>query len=132
MPAIIVKNYNHVNKAFANWDTKEGVLVKNKDHYDRLMKQNNMISYEESMERNKNNGKKPYVISKKALDIIKTVKNSADKHGKLKLSDRTIDAMVKMGAMGKKIPDYMKISGLNSEKGGFSLTEEQKKVYDEE
>lgn len=114
---IIVKNYSHINKAFPNWDTPHGKLVKNKDHYDRLMKENNMITYEESVERSKNNGNKPYVTSQKAWDIIKSAKNSKDKNGNVKLSDRTIDAMKSIGAIGKKIPDYMKLPSAYQPKG---------------
>lgn len=116
---IIIKSYNHLNKAFPNWDTKEGVHVKSKDHYDRLIKENNMISYEESIDRSKNNGNKPYVTSDKAWAIIKAAKNCTDKNGKIKgLGDRTIKAMKEIGAIGKTIPEYMKLPS-NYNKGGF-------------
>lgn len=128
MPAIIVKNYEHFNKAFGNWNTPKGVHVKNKDHYDRLMKENNMISYEESVEKSKNNGNKPYVTSDKAWDIIKAAKNSKNKKCQVKLSDRTLDAMREIGAIDKKIPDYMKIPTNNSS-GGFYCDDKPKKEY---
>ncbi len=117
---IIVKHYNHLNKAFPKWDTPQGTLVKSKDHYDRLMKENNMITYEESVERSKNNGNKPYVTSDKAWAIIKAAKNSADKKGNIKgLGDKTIEAMKSIGAIDKKIPAYMKIPERYMKQGGF-------------
>lgn len=109
---IIVKNYSHYNSAL-------GTYVKSKDHYDTLMKKGNYIPYEQSIDENKNNGNKPYITSKKALEIIKAAKCSKDKEGNVRLSDRTIDAMVSIGAMGKKIPEYMKLPS-NYTKGGFA------------
>lgn len=110
MPNIIIKNYEHVNKAFGNWDTPEGKYVRNKDHYDRLMKEGNYITYEEGVERSKDNGNKPYILSKKGWDIIKAAKNSKDKKGKVNLSDKTIDAMIEIGAIKKqKVPSYMQL-----------------------
>lgn len=103
MPSIIIKNYEHYNRAL-------GCHVKNKDHYDRLMKEGNYISYEESIERSKDNGKKPYNLSEKGWDIIKAAKNSKDKNGRVKLSDRTIDAMKEIGAIKtQKVPSYMQL-----------------------
>lgn len=114
MPNIIIKNYEHYNRAL-------DAHVKNKDHYDRLMKQGNFITYEESVERSKNNGKKPYVTSDKAWAIIKAAKNCADKNGKISgLGDKTIDAMKEIGAIGKKIPDYMKLPSAYQKTGGFN------------
>lgn len=110
MPNIIIKNYEHINKSFGNWDTPNGKHVRNKDHYDRLMKEGGFISYEQSLEINKNSKLKDYTLSKKGWDIIKSAKNSKDKKGKVNLSDRTIDAMIEMGAIKKqKVPSYMQL-----------------------
>lgn len=124
-------NYNHINKAFGNWDTPEGKLVKNKDHYDRLMKENNMISYEESVDREKNKKQKEYVPSQKAKDILKAAKSGMDKKGNITLSDNTIEAMKSIGAY-QKVPDYMKVPrNLIVVSGGFNLSKEQKEVCKE-
>ncbi len=125
---IIVKNYEHLNKAFGNWDTPQGVYVKNKDHYDRLMKEGGYTSYDESRSQDKGFKGKPYVTSQKALDIIKAAKNSKDKKGRVNLSDRTIDAMREIGAIDKKIPDYMKMPS-NTKSGGFYSDDKPKKEY---
>lgn len=110
---IIVKKYEHFNRAL---DTH----VRSKDHYDKLMKQGNYISYEENQERTKNNGNKNYILSEKGWDIIKSAKNSKDSKGRVKLSDRTIDAMKEIGAIDKKVPEYMKLPSAYTGKGGFS------------
>ncbi len=117
---IIVKNYNHINKAFGNWDTPEGKLVKSKDHYDRLMKEGGYVVAEEGIDRNKNRDGKAYKLSKEAWEIIKTAKNHVGKNGKIgHLPGRTIEAMKKMGAINKNIPNYMKLPTAYTNKGGF-------------
>lgn len=120
MVQIIVKNYEHYNKSFGNWDTPHGVHVKNKDHYDRLMKEGNYVTHEEGQEQNKGMGEKPYTLSKKGWEIIKAAKNSKDKKGNVKLSDRTIDAMKSIGVGMQKVPSYMQLPSAYSGKGGFS------------
>lgn len=110
---IIVKKYEHYNRAL-------GTHVKSKDHYDRLMKQGNYVSYEENQGKVKDNGNKPYVLSQKGWDIINAAKRRKDKNGKVKLSDQTIDAMKEIGAIGKKVPSYMQLPSAYSGKGGFS------------
>ena len=115
---IIVKNYAHVNKSFSNWDTPNGRIVRSKDHYERLCEEQGMISYEESIERSKDNGKKPYILTEKAKAIIQAAKNSKDSRGTVKLSDKTIDAMRSIGAINKNIPSYMQLPTAYN-KGGF-------------
>lgn len=118
MQIIVKQSYSHINKSFGDWDTPQGKLVKNKDHYDRLMKENGMISYEESMARSKPKDK-PYELSKKGWDIINAARNSKDKNGNVKLSDKTIDAMKEIGAIGKSGSKNFDTSKLNPNKGGF-------------
>lgn len=108
MTAIIVKNYTHFNRSLPNWDTPKGVYVKSKDHYDRLCKEAGMISYDKSKEINKKKSKE-YVLSDKAHSIMESARATKDSKGRVKLGDRTIDAMVKIGAIGKKIPSYMEL-----------------------
>lgn len=119
MPAIIVNNYAHINRSLPNWDSPYGKIVKSKDHYDRLMKENGMISYEKAQEIASGPKTKDYILSKNAKAIIEQARNSKDRRGNVKLSDKTVTAMVKMGAIGKKIPNYMKLpAGYTT--GGFS------------
>lgn len=60
--------------------------------------------------------RKDYKLSEKAQAIIQSVSATKDKKGNIKLSDRAVDAMREIGAIGKKVPDYMKPP---SGKGGF-------------
>lgn len=117
---IIVKNYAHHNTSFKNWDTPKGVWVKSKDHYDRLMKEQGMVSYEKAQEiadKSRKSKIKDYKVSKETMAIIEHAKNSKDKHGNVKLSDRAIDILVKKKIIGKKIPDYMKLPACYDKKG---------------
>ncbi len=112
MEIIIKQSYNHFNKAL-------GVHVKNKDHYDRLMKEGNYCSYEQSIENGNNSGKKPYILSKEAENIIREAKLKRDSKGKVKLDGKFGEKLVKIGAINKKIPDYMKLPSAYTQ-GGFT------------
>jgi hypothetical protein len=118
MVGIIVKNYAHFNTALPNWNTPKGVYVKSKDHYDRLCKESGMVSYDKAKQQASKPTRKEYVLSGSAKEIIEAAKRSKDKKGNVKLSDRTIDAMVKLGAINKKIPSHVNIP--SKTKGGFA------------
>lgn len=114
---IIVKKYEHINSALPNWNTPRGVYVKNKDHYDRLCKEAGMVAVEDAGEVSQ--GKlKGYELSAKAKSIISAAQ-AGSRNGKVKLSDKTIDAMKSIGALGKKVPSYMKLPACY-DKGGFT------------
>mgnify|MGYP003349363528 CR=1 FL=1 len=53
MPNIIVKKYEHINRALPNWDTPTGKYIKDKDHYDYEMKKAGMVSYDEAKKKEK-------------------------------------------------------------------------------
>lgn len=120
MNIIVKQSYNHINSSFPSWDTPKGRYVKNKDHYDRLMKENGMVSFEEAEYLASQKKAKDYKVSKTSMDIIQSVKNGADRHGNVKLGDRAIKALIDKKAIGKKIPDYMKLPAAYQNKGGFS------------
>lgn len=112
---IIVKNYEHYNKAFPVWDTPKGKYIKSRDHYEQTLKEQNMVPEEKRKLRNCD--PKPYIPSKKALEIMASARNSKEKNGKVRLSDRTIDALQGIGAINKKIPEYMNVP--DQPKAGF-------------
>lgn len=116
---IIIKKWEHVNRSFSNWDTPNGVHVKSKDHYDRLMKESGAISYEKAQELVKNKKMKEYKISDESLEIIKSAKSHADKNGNVKLSDSAIKALIDRKAIGRKIPSYMKLPSKYTGQGGL-------------
>ena len=119
MPAIIIRNYEHINKSFGNWDKPNGKYIKNKDHYDRTMKEQGMVSYETMQQRAESNRKKErsYVPSDKALGIVRHAIERADKKGNVKLDGRAIEALKEMKAKSAKLPNYLKNS--NGKQGGF-------------
>lgn len=119
---IIVKNYAHVNKSFSGWDTPHGKVIRGREHYERTMKEQGMVSFEEAKELAEKGAAskvKPYNVSKESLDIIRLAKLIADKKGNVKLGDRAIDALINKKAIGKKIPEYMKLPSVYN-KGGFA------------
>ena len=119
MPAIIVKNYAHINRSLPNWDTPNGRIVKSKDHYDRLMKENNMVSYEIMQQQAESKKLKEYKLTEQSKAIIRDVKLSADSRGNVKLGDRAVKALINKGVIGKKIPSYMKLPSYY-DKSGFN------------
>jgi hypothetical protein len=128
MVGIIVKSYAHVNKALPNWDTPHGKVIRSKDHYDYEMKKAGMVSYEQAQQMATGPKLKDYKLSKDAQAIIESARASADSKGNVKLSDKTVAAMIKKGAIGKKIPSYM---GTSTEYAtGFSLSKEQQAIVD--
>lgn len=97
--------------------------IKNKDHYDRVCKEGGYVSDEkahEMAEIGRREKIKPYKISETSKAIIEHAKNSKTKDGKIKLSDRAVDALIKSKAIGKVIPDYMKLPAAYNKSGGFS------------
>ncbi len=99
---IIVKSWAHYNSAL-------GTYVKSKDHYDSLMKKGGYVTQEEQNDRCKNNGNKPFILSKDAEDVIKAAKSKRDSKGRVKLDGKLGDKLVSMGAINKNIPSYMQL-----------------------
>lgn len=123
MEIIVKQSYAHINRSLSGWDTPQGRIVKNRDHYDRLCKEQGMVSFEKAEEMANASRKskiKPYEISKDALDIIKCAKNSADSKGNVKLGGKMVQAMIDKKIIGKKVPDYMKLPAHYNGKGGFT------------
>lgn len=109
---IIVKNYAGYNHAM-------GKNIKSRDHYDYEMKKGGYVDYDKAKEQAAAydaKSRKEYKPSAKALEILRTVKDSADKKGNVKLSDRTIDAMKSIGALKGVSRDTSKMS---IKKGGL-------------
>lgn len=115
MQIIVKQSYNHYN-------TSLGMQIRNKDHYDRVCKEQGMVSYEKAAELAEQGKKariKNYKISRESEDLIKYANSIKDKKGNLKLGDVAISKLIEKKAIGKKIPDYMKLPAAYSGKGGF-------------
>lgn len=116
MQIIVKQSYAHYNRSL-------GMQIKDKDHYDRVCKEGNWVSYEQAQEiadKSRKDKVKEYKISDESLAIINAARQRADKKGNLKLADSAIDALIKKKAIGKVVPDYMKLPSVYSNKGGFS------------
>lgn len=107
---IIVKKYSHYNRAM-------GMFISSKHQYDNECAKRHLIPSDEAhaiAQSAREKAHKPYdTISSKAWDIIKAAKNSKNKKGKVKLSDRTIDAMIEIGVnfYNKNIPKHYQPEG---------------------
>lgn len=114
MQIIVKQSYNHYNRSL-------GMQIKNKDHYDRVLKEGNWVSDErahELAEQGKKEKIKDYKVSDQSLAIINAARQTADSKGNVKLGDRAIDALIAKKAIGKKIPSYMQLPSAY-DKGGF-------------
>ncbi len=116
MQIIVKQSYNHYNRSL-------GMQIKNKEHYDRVCKEGGWVSYEQAQEmaeKGRAEKIKPYKISRESEEIIKYAEQIKDKKGNVKLGDRAIKALIDKKAIGKAIPDYMKLPSAYDSKGGFT------------
>ncbi len=116
MQIIVKQNYNHYNRTL-------GMQIRNKEHYDRVCKEKEMVSLEEAhelAEKGRKDKIKDYKISKESEEIIKYANQIKDKKGNLKLGDVAINKLIEKNAIGKVIPEYMKLPSAYQPKGGFS------------
>jgi hypothetical protein len=114
MEVIVKQSYSHYNRSL-------GMQIKNKDHYDRVCKEGNWVSYEQAQEiasKARQEKIKPYKISEESMSIIQHANNSKKKDGTIKLSDRAIDKLIERKAIGRHIPSYMELP-THYNKGGF-------------
>lgn len=111
MTAIIVKNYEHTNRALPNWDTKKGRYIGSKKQYTEECKKAGLVPYAESSET-----KSTLKPSAETIVFLNSVKNRTDSKGNVKLSGSQINYMIKIGAI--KDRDKMKYP-TDYKKGGF-------------
>jgi hypothetical protein len=109
---IIVKNYEHYNKAL-------GKYITSKRQYDNEMAKQGMVSFEKGdaiAKKAQTNGHKPYILTDKAKQVINCAKLSADRKGNVKLSDKLVEGMKEVGVnlVNRNIPDHYRL-----DMGGF-------------
>jgi hypothetical protein len=92
---VIVKNYEHHNRAFAGWDSPQGKYISSKAAYERELEKQGMITCEEAERRGMNSGAKrmEYVLEKDTQRLIESVRQTADSKGNIKPGDKAIDAL---------------------------------------
>ena len=120
MQIIVKQSYAHFNRSLPNWTSPKGVWVKSKDHYDRLCKENGMVTFEKAQEQATGPKRKEYKLSKESASLINAASARCDSKGRVKLSDKMIDTMIKKGAIGKRVPEYMKLPAAYKAQGGFT------------
>lgn len=90
---IIVRDYSHYNRTL-------GKYIHSKRQYENEMAKQGYVSMEEGeriAEKARENMRKPYILSKKAKEVIYCAKNSADRNGKVSISDKLVEGMKEVG-----------------------------------
>ena len=99
---IKIKKYEHFNRAM-------GKYIGSKRQYQNEMSRRGLVSFEKGerrVEKFKNSYHKDYKgLSSKAQDIIRHAKQIKDNRGNIKLGDRAIEAMKKLGVNFGRKPD---------------------------
>ena len=92
---IIVKQYEHYNKALGNWDCPQGKYIGSRAEYERELDKQGMISVDEAEKLGMNTGAKrmEYVLQKDTQQLIENVRMTADSKGRIKPSDKAIEAL---------------------------------------
>ena len=91
---IIIRNYEHWNRAFKKWDhPTKGRYIRSKADYERALREENMVSEKEA-ERLGIPQRKEYRVKEDTLALIESVKQTKDKHGNIKPSDRAIEKFI--------------------------------------
>jgi len=112
---IIVKKYEHYNHAM-------GKYISSKRQYEQEMVKGNYIPFEKAeqlAEQTRNRNHKNYDgLSEKTMRFLHQVKNTADKNGKIQISDRFVKGLkengVKLDVNYDKLPKHYQ--------GGFNAT----------
>ena len=90
MQIIVKQSYNHYNRSL-------GMQIRSKEHYDRVCKEGNWVSYEQAQEiadKARSEKIKPYKVSIESEEIIKYAHQIKDKKGNLKLGDVAIKKLI--------------------------------------
>jgi len=119
MANIIIKNYEHYNRAFKNWNTPRGRYISSKSDYEKALKEEGMISEKEADSQgfHREAQRKDYKVSSETLGIIEAVKGTADKKGRIRPGDRAIEALGKKFNYNRNLlPKHYQ----DIDKGGFN------------
>lgn len=123
MVYVIVKNYEHMNKALPNWHSKDGRYISSKAQYNKEVRQAGLIPYEQAEEIRRNNEEKAERNRKynpETIGFLRSVSSKADKKGKVRLADREIKFMIDKGAIKDRDVFADKLPKHYQESGGFN------------
>jgi len=92
---IIVKNYEHHNRAFSGWDSPQGKYISSKSEYQKELDRQGMVTVEQAEREGLNSGakRKEYKITPETQQLIESVKQTADSKGRIKPGDRAIQKL---------------------------------------
>lgn len=96
MPGIHIKNYEHVNRSFKNWNTPNGRYISSKADYEKALAEEGMVTEKQARDRgltDNDKTKKKYEISKESIQLLNSVRNTRDANGKLRPTQRQIQQL---------------------------------------
>ena len=97
MSIIYDKKYEHFNKAFKNWDDSRGRYISSKAHYEKVMREEGMISEREARRQGISSkvDRKEFTVNKDTVSLIESVRATKDSKGKIHPTGRQLDALNK-------------------------------------
>ena len=105
---IIIKRYEHINRAFNNWDTPKGKYISSKKQYEEEMKRGGFVDYEKGcriVEQANLKNSQYKGLTPQAENVLKAARLQTDSKGRIKPSDRLLDGMKKVG-VNFNVPDW--------------------------
>lgn len=111
MPNIIVKNYEHFNRAL-------GKYITSKAQYEREMVKGGFVSFEKGEQmaaKNRTERQKYDGLSPDKMKFLHQVKDMADKKGNIKISDRFVEGLKEHKVIGRDLSSLPK----HYREGGF-------------
>ena len=120
--SIVVKNYEHFNRALPNWNSPKGRYIRSKKQYYNELKRGGLISYEQgeklAAEKAKVNHKLTYEeLSPKARGVIQAAYSIKDGKGRIKPGDRLLKAAEEVGvrfSVSDWAPKHLRTGGFNA------------------
>jgi hypothetical protein len=109
---ILIKNYEHINRSFPNWDTPQGKYIKSRKHYEEELSKGGFKPYDGSGRAEQ----KKWQPSDNLQRNINQLKSRADKKGNLKVDDGMVRQLKDMGVSFN--PKFM----TNDLKGGIDVS----------
>ncbi len=89
---IIVRNYEHVNRALPNWDTPNGKYISSKKQYEEELAKGNFVPFKEVPSK-----ESKWVPSADLKKTLYQVKEMGDSKGNIKPTEKLVKKMKKMG-----------------------------------
>lgn len=120
---IIVKRYEHFNKAFGKWHDGRGRYISSRADYEKAMHEEGMITEEQARREGFTDTpkRKDYKVKKDTWELLNSLDSTKDSKGNIKLGDVAIKAIndkihnAKMAQQNNRaLPKHYQ------DKGGFS------------